>query len=496
MTGKRLKIVKKVLCLVFAFLLSTESFAAAVSDNDGSAFITKAEFDSLKNNFQSQIDQYNTSIDAKIDAAIASYLSGIKVETVAQLVNKLDRINASSLDGYMSGETLVPYGFRCMAKSFSTPSTQKPVGAILNFMIMNSQIVANQNNTRAIAIARLGVDNESRAQFIDKIRPNSSSYKKGKYLVYKKTDSGIALINRFSDVEYRYWVGGSVVGTYNSIREPRTASQAAVFQWCLDGELEFVNSNDYWSINLKSFNQCWGPPEDQRGTMSVGTAYGPAYSATDTNIVVPIVGSISGSSILIDNDNFTSMILDDESQVDEFQGYQSLLKDVRASNNMDNALVTNNMWTGRNSYGNVKIRYNHHPVEEKLLNTAFDDAVYEALNEEVYLYNGLPLFTSTDKGKVKFKIKFYNVSNNNVYIGLSTNKFNNDASGYVIDSSLNLRNESGTKYNTHIFESNKEYTFVVDVEKNQTVWLKTYDTSSDYGFTGATITSDIELTIG
>ena len=51
-----------------------------MSDNDGSAFITKAEFDSLKNNFQSQIDQYNTSIDSKIDGAIASYLSGINIE--------------------------------------------------------------------------------------------------------------------------------------------------------------------------------------------------------------------------------------------------------------------------------------------------------------------------------------------------------------------------------------------------------------------------------
>ena len=60
-------------------LLSIETFAAVVSDNDGSAFITKAEFDSLKNDFQSQIDQYNTSIDAKIDGAIAAYLAGIKM---------------------------------------------------------------------------------------------------------------------------------------------------------------------------------------------------------------------------------------------------------------------------------------------------------------------------------------------------------------------------------------------------------------------------------
>ena len=71
--------VRKALNLIFVLLLSINSFAAAVSDNDGSAFITKAEFDSLKNNFQTQINLYNTSIDAKIDDAIASYLAGVTV---------------------------------------------------------------------------------------------------------------------------------------------------------------------------------------------------------------------------------------------------------------------------------------------------------------------------------------------------------------------------------------------------------------------------------
>ena len=80
MSGKRLKTAKKALSLIFVLLLSINSFAAAVSDNDGSAFITKAEFDSLKNNFQSQLNEFNTSIDNKIDEAIASYLSGIKIE--------------------------------------------------------------------------------------------------------------------------------------------------------------------------------------------------------------------------------------------------------------------------------------------------------------------------------------------------------------------------------------------------------------------------------
>ncbi len=63
-----------------------------MSDNDGSAFITKAEFDSLKNNFQSQIDKYNTSIDSKIDGAIASYLAGISIAQEKSLTHATSRL--------------------------------------------------------------------------------------------------------------------------------------------------------------------------------------------------------------------------------------------------------------------------------------------------------------------------------------------------------------------------------------------------------------------
>lgn len=70
---------KKASCLIFAFLYSINNFAAVVSDNDGSAFVTKAEFEALKENFNKGIEQYNASIDSKIDGAIAYYLAGIKL---------------------------------------------------------------------------------------------------------------------------------------------------------------------------------------------------------------------------------------------------------------------------------------------------------------------------------------------------------------------------------------------------------------------------------
>ena len=70
---------KKALCLIFALLLSINSFAAIVSDNDGSAFVTKAEFEAMKKDFADQVTNYNESIDGKIDGAIAAYLAGLKI---------------------------------------------------------------------------------------------------------------------------------------------------------------------------------------------------------------------------------------------------------------------------------------------------------------------------------------------------------------------------------------------------------------------------------
>ena len=98
---------KKALCLIFAFLLSINSFATVVSDNDGSAFITKAEFDSLKNDFQSQLDSYNSNIDSKIDAAIASYLAGVTLVTKVTLSNNYAKILNSKSIRWVSGDSWV-----------------------------------------------------------------------------------------------------------------------------------------------------------------------------------------------------------------------------------------------------------------------------------------------------------------------------------------------------------------------------------------------------
>ncbi|MBO6134559.1 MAG: hypothetical protein J6O09_02140, partial [Lachnospiraceae bacterium] len=87
--NKASRLIKRYVALILVLLFSIESFAAVVGDNDGAAFITKAEFDSMKNDFQSQLDRYNSSLDNKIDGAIASYLAGVGIEKRTLLKNAI-----------------------------------------------------------------------------------------------------------------------------------------------------------------------------------------------------------------------------------------------------------------------------------------------------------------------------------------------------------------------------------------------------------------------
>ena len=108
---KSTKIIKRLLALFLVVLMSINSFAAIVSDNDGSAFVTKAEFEALKTNFAEQIDSYNDSIDRKIDGAIAAYLSGIKIDTKTTVQTGFDYEGGDSKTIKILGRSDSGYNF-------------------------------------------------------------------------------------------------------------------------------------------------------------------------------------------------------------------------------------------------------------------------------------------------------------------------------------------------------------------------------------------------
>lgn len=71
----------KRLLVIFMILSLCNNTCAAVGANDGSAFVTKAEFDALVNTFNEQIDEYESNIITKVDGAIANYIASMQNRT-------------------------------------------------------------------------------------------------------------------------------------------------------------------------------------------------------------------------------------------------------------------------------------------------------------------------------------------------------------------------------------------------------------------------------
>ena len=83
------KIGKRVLAFFLVALMNINTYAA-VGANDGSAFVTKAEFDAFVNTFNEQMDTYEGSFITKVDGAIANYLAGLSSERIINQENIYD----------------------------------------------------------------------------------------------------------------------------------------------------------------------------------------------------------------------------------------------------------------------------------------------------------------------------------------------------------------------------------------------------------------------
>ena len=72
---------------VFAIVLMSINTFATTASNDGSSFVTKAEFDKLMNGFNDRMNEYQAALNAKIDQAVSGYIAGMSAQAVLQLDN-------------------------------------------------------------------------------------------------------------------------------------------------------------------------------------------------------------------------------------------------------------------------------------------------------------------------------------------------------------------------------------------------------------------------
>ena len=472
----KFKMYKKALCLIFAFLLSIESFAAVVSDNDGSAFITKAEFDSLKNEFQSQLDNYNTAIDAKLDEAISAYLTGISVKSKQNLTSIINSINES---------TAYDKGWFPMCKTFSPITTKKPVNGQLamNIVVAHGGGGAVTDNYRGSFAFSLNLQHSDglvrdTLKYVD----IPSAKTDGLYYVFNvnRANGFKTYSNTYVNMSYKELLAGVSFGYAGGYRN--MVNSYVPTSWVLD---ELKNEQSIWtavSTTAHCYFTSYTSASVTESSHEIG-AYSlwiPSYEATNTQQIWPIMGACSTSNNIfaLDADKYAVMTVSPDKSTYQM-GYKGYVLTTQSG-------TGKTYGTKATTLGDQKFSfyYNYHPYEKIAMTDLGVAEIATQMNNKKYpFYCGLPLCAITDDGTVTMELKFHSASGNAIKYAIKSETFTNDAS-YASDTTLNIRKTDGTAITSFEVNDNATLQIKLDVKKGTELWIKTYDAGSDTGYTG------------
>lgn len=104
------KFIKRIVSLsvIILLLFSVMPYAAVVDSSDGKAFVTKEVFENLKKKFDAQLDIYESSLNNKIDGAIANYIKSQVAGYVTSNILNSKYKKVSSINGVFTNEWNMP----------------------------------------------------------------------------------------------------------------------------------------------------------------------------------------------------------------------------------------------------------------------------------------------------------------------------------------------------------------------------------------------------
>ena len=448
-------------------------FSAVINDNDGSAFVTKAEFESLKDNFASQVDQYNTSIDSKIDGAIATYLAGVNLSKKEVLENKYNIFNPTWMKN----------------KRFDKSHLGTKYTYFLSF-------TEGSHNANWFVYCYEGT---ATGWYVNKDLTKNSDDQEYLYRVQKKQ------IGKFKDqwalqdeikADYSMTIGGGAAGgrggsfaTENCLLFP----EATTFE--KQDQKYFGTWFSNLPVHVWDVNNSTKQLISDRGTITGSSGTGETLAITAIAKDQPVddheLFYLAGGSMPSE-----TMYCLNIASVSEIGEYFATAK--------TNAGGTRQMWypdwsysgilnwTGgyygestevpNPYYGNIITRIYRHVITNITSTEMLHESMTQNVGEKVYYYSGCPIFTSLANGSVTFKIKFNNTAAAKTKWALDSKAFTNAANPESCGDIDNC--------NVTTFESNHNQTVTVtfDVKKDTTYWIKAEPVS---GYTTITFDGDI-----
>lgn len=469
------KIGKRVLAFFLVALMNINTYAA-VGGNDGSAFVTKAEFDALVNTFNEQMDTYEDSIVTKIDGAIANYLAGIsryQVITQTSIINKISMpfINGWNLE-WPDGGKSCNLGDKFNYCMFALASRALD-GYYYNRRVNPS--VSGRNSWEW----KFGTDDI----YVPLYRSQGST--NSRYVIYSDSmwDSRFKTLALLLQSQVNSNCILLDVSAWDGI--PDVSWSSTNKGGMNDKSIFKDNSDTFRTLDVNRTYKTLGFSGTMRGVAG--------FSNDDTFSPASVASFVSGSTVPTDivyavkntelNKKSTEVNLEGHAT----QGYYKALYDDDSTSvaTRDDAMAYE-----------YKIAGYHHKYTTIPSGTGMTDFIVDSvsyiLDLPVHYYSGLPIFTATEGGTARVELKFVNNEDRNSTFEIRGSSFGNDnitagvstltdATFYYID------DEGNTIRNVTSIPSGKVLNVEFLAEKGITYWIKVMPTKVN---TYTTITSE------
>ena len=450
--------VKRFLALFLFVLISVDSFAAIVGDNDGGAFVTKAEFETLKIDFNKQINRYNSSIDNKIDGAISSYLQGIELAKKIELDSKLNKFSAyhfSKNFNYFGRSS--QYGTR-VGDQYKWWSCYNGVWGIDHASLQD-------DDTHKMVSIRGGTG-------ITDITEKSAGTIQDRFCVVTKSGYDSALPQpSYMMSTYNYYTMMWMCSNYGTkVTSPWTTTH----QFTLTGDL---SGSSYFGTRFWQYNPIL--PSVNQFTASV------MYSAMPVDTIWSNydLNCLCGDQI---NETDKCMIIYSENLMklgDADGTFESVTEVEHMYWNIGQGRTHDDSGANSLKITKYKRKYDNFYWKDFII-----DSVSNTAKKKSYYYSGLPIFTSNYNGEVTLKLKAVNDGGYSTTIAISEDQFDNTAIG---SGGIDKVSDNECTRTDWEFSSGTTYEIKFRVKKDTTYWIKAAPTEN---WTKSTLTtSKIEL---
>ena len=476
MTRKKIKEISKKIVILLIFSLCIDSYSAIVSDNDGSAFVTKAEFETLKKNFADQITNYNDSIDNKIDGAIASYLAGVQLAKKVVLDNNYATIN--------------PTWMRNKHFDKSKKGTKYTVfisftEAIYGLVAPGYMTYCFEGTATSWYVNKKLVKNEDDPEYLYRIQKKKIGPFENQWSLQDLIQS-----------DYSMTIGGGAAGG-------RGGDVFSVDRLAFPDHTQFKKEDRkyfgtwysglpiaIWSVNdstkTKQTNMGYINGSDNGKETLAITAIAKDIPVPDDSMFYLAGGTVASDTMYCLNIASISELGDYYVTAKSNAGgsRQFYMKDGVWGQyiNWSGGYYNDQPEISQQYYGNIETEIYRHVLNELNASNLLNETITQAMNEKVYYYSGCPICSTDAIGTVSFKIKFKNTAGARTKWALDSKQFSNAANPG------NCGDIEDCSETTFLANDGATITVSFSTKKDKTYWIKCEPES---GFTSIEFDGDI-----